>query len=128
MASIPNAIKLTLAETSTDFLLEDNNIISVYADTLGAGVVYWDKGARTRTVIVTQTPDDIGDAATGLSKLLIPITNLEGVVFYINYRRMLEVGTEGTGSVIKYNSEGAIAQIIRVEESINDIQALIAAL
>ena len=115
-------VQLKQAVTGRVFSIGESDIINVVEDGTGSKVTFWDDGARVRIEAVQETPTEI----KALSQLLIFVTDTSSqLTELINVERIILVDSKGTGSVIKYNAEGAIAKQLEVDESKGEIQVLV---
>jgi len=115
-------VQLVQAVTGVVFSIGESDIINVVAEGTGSKVTFFDEGARIRIETVDEAPAQI----KALTQVLIPVTDTSSqLTEFINVERIIIVDSKGTGSVIKYNAEGAIAAQLEVDESKGAIQVLV---
>ena len=115
-------VQLVQAVTGTVFSIGENDIISVVAEGTGSKVTFMDEGARVRIIEVDEAPASI----KALTKVLIPVTDTSSqLTEYINSGRIILIDSKGTGSVIKYDADGARTKQLEVDESKGDLQVLV---
>jgi len=117
-------IQIAVVQSSDKVVLSilDSSIVSVVVEGSGSRITQDRGGAKLEAITVDETPDEI----TALSQSLIPVTDTSSsLVEQINSHRIILIDGKGSGSVIKYNSGGAIARQLEVDESKGAIQVLI---
>ena len=115
-------VQLVQAVTGTVFSIGENDIISVVAEGTGSKVTFMDEGARVRIIEVDEAPASI----KALTKVLIPVTDTSSqLTEYINSGRIILIDSKGTGSVIKYDADGARTKQLEVDESKGALQVLV---
>lgn len=115
-------VQLTQTLDQVVFSVGENDIINVVEEGTGSKITLFLEGARVTTFTVDESPDSI----KAQTKVLIPVTDTSsGLTEQINSGRILLIDDKGTGSVIKYNGEGARAAILEVDESKGAIQVLV---
>ena len=115
-------VQLVQAITGTVFSIGENDIINVVEEGTGSKVTFNDEGARVRIIEV----DEAAVSVKALTKVLIPVTDTSsGLTEFINSGRIIVIDSKGSGSVIKYNDEGARTAQLEVDESKGALQVLI---
>jgi len=115
-------VQLTQTSDSVVFSVGENDIINVVEEGTGSKITVFLEGARVEIFTVDEAPASI----KAQTKVLIPVTDTSsGLTEFINSGRILLIDGKGTGSVIKYNAEGARSAILEVDESKGAIQVLV---
>ena len=107
-------LQLTLTATGDVVYVNDQDILKVITDSLGAKVIYDHDGAGRRDIVVLETPAQIAV----LSDLLFAVTE-SSVTVYLSTEHIIAISNEpgGTGSIIEYDNKGTVREVITVSET-----------
>lgn len=116
-----NSINLTLVDNSKSAIVLSANVRKVVATGTGATVMAISKGARLKSLVVTQTPAQVAALMDGL----VAFTDLvDATTVYINVNSILLVTPEGNGSKMIINA-GYLPLDVSVTATPEAVQAII---